>query len=198
MDSKIYENIGIVLGLAAVTIMPYIRDYYKARKVAKAFIPTLKSNSLIDSVLTEIYARLDAGRAVTVDYSNGNSSLKGLPFLYASISAEACNVGVAPMMNDFQRIPTQGFQNMLIALDASPIGYVVTRANTSDSSTVRIQEAYGIKTSINFRLGVRITDGILSIQWLTEQEVNLSFEDLEYIWSCIYRINRIRDTIYKH
>lgn len=79
----------------------------------------------INKILCDLAEEVDGDRALLFEYTNGNTNLVGLPFLYASATAEVLKPGISSVINGYQRINIMIATEFINNLDA--YGYVYWR-----------------------------------------------------------------------
>lgn len=79
----------------------------------------------IRHTLSNLARDVDADRVVLLEFSNGNSNLVGLPFLYISATCEVVKRSVAPISTHYQRVNVSMIAEFLENLECK--GYFYTR-----------------------------------------------------------------------
>lgn len=196
-SDKALENIGVIIGGIIIYVAPKIESFFKKRRKISAFVSNLEVAGEINKELDHIVVRLDASRVCVVDYHNGTSNYAGIPFNFASMSYEAHDPNITPILSKFQSVPISPMVNMLLKLNSSETGYVKTTDEDQDQDLNILHKVYGTTCSYNFKIGQNLVDGVLSINW-NNDNVELSKETIDDIRVSIYRINSLISKIKKH
>lgn len=197
LSSKALENIGVIIGGCIIYVAPKIETFLKKKKKGSNFVSNLKVAEQISKELDHVLVKVGASRVSVIEYHNGTSSYAGIPFNFASMSYEAHDPNIYPMVNEFQAIPISPMVNMLLELNKSSDGYIRTTNQDQDKDMNILQRVYGTICSYNFKMGLSISEGVLSISW-NNKMVNLSQEDIDDIKVSIYRIRSLTAKIKKH
>lgn len=197
ISSKALENIGVIIGGIIIYVAPKIESFFKKRRKSSTFVSNLEVAGEINKELDHIVVRLDASRVCVVDYHNGTSNYAGIPFNFVSMSYEAHDPNISPILSKFQSVPISPMVNMLLRLNSSSTGYVKTTDADSDQDLNILHKVYGTICSYNFKIGPSLVDGVLSINWNSEN-VDLSQEEIDDIKVSIYRISSLISKIKKH
>jgi len=193
---KIIENLALFLSVLLASFVPKIVNYFEKRKSSTKFIRNVDVNVEVKNILTEIRVHLKTNRCSVVDYHNGIENINGLPLNFGSMTAESTDENTKELMYTFQNVPVNPISRMLQELNTNKDGYLKVDGDYHDISTIRTQHAYGIDCTYNFRLGSTISSGTLILAWNEEAPV-LSKEQIEWVMTCVYRINLHRMKI-KH
>lgn len=78
----------------------------------------------IDKLLSELLVDTNGDRALLMEFSNGNSNLAGLPFLFLTATSESLAVGVSSVSHIYQRINIALFIQFISELEDK--GYFYT------------------------------------------------------------------------
>lgn len=87
------------------------KTHVRGNKIRKVFDEGIKDN------LTELAKITCADRALVLEYSNGTSNLVGVPFLYATATAEVVTPGTEPVSTQYQRIPLNLFSGFVYRIE---------------------------------------------------------------------------------
>lgn len=128
----------------------------------------------INDIVKIILNETNASRVCIVKYHNGNKDMNGVSFLKMSMTNEAINIGVAPLMPDFQ-----GHFRSLLAYWCHEIdtkGYCII-SNTEDLIDVDITLYEYLKTrNIESKYGIALRNingdviGFLCIEYLDKDD----------------------------
>jgi hypothetical protein len=193
---KILENLALFASILLASFVPKILDILEKRKSSKKFIRNVDVNVDVKNILTEIRVHLKTNRCSTVDYHNGIESINDMPLNFGSMTAESTDENTKELMYSYQSVPVNPISRMLQELNTIKDGYLKVDDTYHDLSTIRTMRAYGINCTYNFRLGTTISSGVLVLAWNEENPV-LSKEQIEWVMTCVYRINLHRTKI-KH
>ena len=196
-SEKALENIGVIIGGFIIYVAPKIESYLKKRKKSSHFSSNLEVSQEILKELDHIVVRLDASRVCIIDYHNGTSNYAGVPFNFASMSYEAHDPNVSPILSKFQCVPISPLVNMLLKLNTSSEGYIKSTNSDQDHDLSILHRVHGTVCSYNFKIGPSLVDGVLSINW-NNSEVNLQPDEIDDIMVSIYRIKALISKIKKH
>lgn len=87
------------------------KTHVRGNKVRKVFDEGIKDN------LTDLAKVTCADRALVLEYSNGTSNLVGVPFLYATATAEVVTPGTELVSTQYQRIPLNLFSGFVYRIE---------------------------------------------------------------------------------
>lgn len=92
------------------------KTHIKGNKIRRVFEESVKDN------LTDLAKVTCADRALVLEYSNGTSNLVGVPFLYATATAEVVTPGTDLVSTQYQRIPLNLFSGFVYRIERE--GYI--------------------------------------------------------------------------
>lgn len=175
---KLYEALGTVIGTLIIFIASSpIIDRFKKLRMQKRFGKRMEADEEIKIILTELRKLYGFNRSALVEYHNGNISLSGLGFKFATMTHESTDDCSNPLILDFQHIPTSLISSMLSELEKSPRGFVVVNQNHPDENIQVTNKMYGIVQSWNFKISDSLVDGSLFLTSINNQIV-LNNEDI--------------------
>ncbi len=87
------------------------KTHIKGNKIRRVFEESVKDN------LTDLAKATCADRALVLEYSNGVSNLVGVPFLYATATAEVVTPGTDIVSAQYQRIPLNLFSGFIYKIE---------------------------------------------------------------------------------
>ncbi len=87
------------------------KTHVKGNKIRRVFEESVKDN------LTDLAKVTCADRALVLEYSNGTSNLVGVPFLYATATAEVVTPGTDIVSAQYQRIPLNLFSGFIYKIE---------------------------------------------------------------------------------
>lgn len=87
------------------------KTHIKGNKIRRIFEESVKDN------LTDLAKVTCADRALVLEYSNGVSNLVGVPFLYATATAEVITPGTDIVSAQYQRIPLNLFSGFIYKIE---------------------------------------------------------------------------------
>ena len=197
ISEKALENIGVIIGGIIIYVAPKIESFLKKRVKRSSFVSNLEVAKDIAQELDHLVVKLDASRVCIIDYHNGTSNYAGIPFNFASMSYEARDPNVYPILPTFQSVPISPMVKMLLSLNESKDGYVKTTDSGPDQDLNILHKVHGTQCSYNFKIGPNLVDGVLSINWNT-RHADLDKSEVDDVKVSIYRIKALLDKIKKH
>jgi hypothetical protein len=197
ISQKALENIGVIIGGIIIYVAPKIESFLKKRVKKSSFVSNLEVAKDIAQELDHLVVKLDASRVCIIDYHNGTSNYSGIPFNFASMSYEARNPNVYPILPTFQSVPISPMVKMLLSLNESKDGYVKTTDSGPDQDLNILHKVHGTQCSYNFKIGPNLVDGVLSINWNT-RHADLDKSEVEDVKVSIYRVKALLEKIKKH
>jgi hypothetical protein len=197
ISEKALENIGVIIGGIIIYVAPKIESFLKKRVKRSSFVSNLEVAKDIAQELDHLVVKLDASRVCIIDYHNGTSNYAGIPFNFASMSYEARDPNVYPILPTFQSVPISPMVKMLLSLNESKDGYVKTTDSGPDQDLNILHKVHGTQCSYNFKIGPNLVDGVLSINWNT-RHADLDKSEVDDVKVSIYRIKALLEKIKKH
>jgi len=197
ISQKALENIGVIIGGIIIYVAPKIESFFKKRIKKSSFVSNLELAKDIAQELDHLVVKLDASRVCIIDYHNGTSNYSGIPFNFASMSYEARNPNVYPILPTFQSVPISPMVKMLLSLNESKNGYVKTTDSGPDQDLNILHKVHGTQCSYNFKIGPNLVDGVLSINWNT-RHADLDKSEIEDVKVSMYRVKALLERIKKH
>jgi len=197
ISQKALENIGVIIGGIIIYVAPKIESFLKKRVKKSSFVSNLEVAKDIAQELDHLVVKLDASRVCIIDYHNGTSNYSGIPFNFASMSYEARDPNVYPILPTFQSVPISPMVKMLLSLNESKNGYVKTTDSGPDQDLNILHKVHGTQCSYNFKIGPNLVDGVLSINWNT-RHADLDKSEIEDVKVSIYRVKALLEKIKKH
>jgi hypothetical protein len=197
ISQKALENIGVIIGGIIIYVAPKIESFFKKRIKKSSFVSNLELAKDIAQELDHLVVKLDASRVCIIDYHNGTSNYSGIPFNFASMSYEARNPNVYPILPTFQSVPISPMVKMLLSLNESKNGYVKTTDSGPDQDLNILHKVHGTQCSYNFKIGPNLVDGVLSINWNT-RHADLDKSEIEDVKVSMYRVRALLEKIKKH
>jgi hypothetical protein len=200
MEILINAVVPIIIALITYTISPILITYFKKKIKPKEntnlyFTKVLQIKQKINELLIEIRILSGANRVSLIEFHNGGQSLTLLPFYHASMMYETTDIHTKELISRFQKIPISLISKMLLnMLESNKI------FNNSDNSDLKeineFYKSFGIEKLLNILLTNNIQNGMLSINW--DKDVELNIDDvLEKINPKIYSINLLLNELIK-
>lgn len=87
------------------------KTHVRGNKIRRVFDEGIKDN------LTDLAKITCADRALVLEYSNGTSNLVGVPFLYATATAEVVTPGTESVSTQYQRMPLNLFSGFVYRIE---------------------------------------------------------------------------------
>jgi len=106
----------------------------KDRIHAEAALHRKNITPKIRKELLELAEEVGADRALVFEFSNGNTNLVGLPFLYVSATCEVVTPGTSPVSSQYQKINTSIVAEFLEQLEDKSYYYVSNLKEMKDNS----------------------------------------------------------------
>lgn len=195
MDVDILKNLGVVAGGVLATVAPYMAKWldkkFKRGEEAKMFIHNTGYRALINEVLVEIRTSVKANRVAIVEYHNGNTTINGLPFNYASMTYEKADTTTREILLNCQKVPISPVCELLLELHNSETGYERVDQEYKRDSIAELCKYYGIKTSYIFRIGNHIKYGTVHVSWVTEDSIFLTEQELDMLHTKVLYVNEL-------
>lgn len=94
------------------------KSHAKAAAYRKDITPKIRKE------LSQLAGEVHADRALLFEFSNGTSNIIGLPFLYATATAEVVASGVSPVASQYQRINISLITDFLEKLEDKGYYYI--------------------------------------------------------------------------
>jgi len=158
------------------TIKKFFEDRLnKANKQhANAILHRKKITPQVRKELSNLAETLNIDRALLFEFSNGNSNLVGLPFLYITATCEVIRAGSSPIAQNYQRMNTLILASFLEKLEEKGYFY------TSDIEDVKeefptlyvLLKPDGVKSAMFYSLyGVDDTIGFVMIATIGDKKL---------------------------
>ena len=182
----------LIAFLAALSpqIKTWIDDFKtrRSKKDINIFSDNLLIRGKIQRILVRIRSLVGANRVSLLEYHNSQYSLSGLPFDFCSMTYEDTDDKTKELITTFQRFPVSQVAEMLLRLNDSKHGFTKYSTVNPDESSAYVIKAYGITSSIDFRLGNNVKEGVLSLSW-SEEDKRLTSEQIQEVKAEISNIN---------
>jgi len=131
----IVYTIHTILKNYSSTIQKYLEEKLSAsvKEHSKALVHRKNITPKINKELNLLAEEIGADRALLFEFSNGNSNLVGLPFLYHTATSEVIKAGNAPMAHHFQKVNTSILASLFEHLEHKGYFYTADIAESKDS-----------------------------------------------------------------
>ena len=118
--------IKVLVDASSKTIAKYIEKklFSKDDSHKKAIDHRKSITPQIRGLLKKLAEETGADRALVFEYSNGNSNLVGLPFLYITATCEVLQIGVSAVSHMYQRLNVSLFAELLEELEEKGLIYI--------------------------------------------------------------------------
>lgn len=185
-----------MVGAILVVAVPMGKAILRQSKIlfAKAKIESQKK---IQVILDSIRSELHVDRVEIFEYSNGENTLGGFPFLYGTMTFESTANHIKSTKAEMIRFPTSWFSMILSPLLPTNVKFCLWEQSgdcvTDDKSRVtdreagRIMAGYNIEASILIKFTHNIGDGLLSISNHNES-LDLSTDQWEKLLADVHKI----------
>lgn len=120
----------------------------------------------IRKMLLELGREIDADRTLLFEYSNGNSNLVGLPFLYITATCEVLKPHISSVSQDYQRINTSLFAEFLETLEDRGLIFIedIESIKTTQPIMYNMMKNNGCKCALFYSLsGMEDSIGFLVV-----------------------------------
>lgn len=111
-----YSKLGKVLDKKAAEKLS--KEHKKGNKIRRLFEENIKDH------LADLAKVTCADRAIILEYSNGTSNLVGVPFLYATATAEVVTPGTELISPQYQRIPLNLFSGFVYKIERNGFTFI--------------------------------------------------------------------------
>lgn len=197
IPTEFLYDAGKVLAGALIILVPLAIKYLRRQTALSHFtVRKLDVASLINNRVIEMRAKLNVDRVAIFEYSNGEKTVTGFPFLYATMTYERVADSIASTKEQYNKVPASWFSSLNTHLINSASKYGVFYANgaaiidgikVEAPDAAQILRGYNLKTNALFKISSDIGDGLLAISDhsheidFTEEELNQIQGDLSYI-----------------
>ena len=121
----------------------------------------------VQKIICRLLGITECSRVNFFQYTNGEKTLTGNCFRYVRCTAEAPNVGVSSIIDEYaKKYIDADFAAILDKIDKCQDDYLAI--NVKDLAGVEkvIQDTYGILYSCHFKIGTSVWEGVVSFSWL--------------------------------
>ncbi len=188
---------GKVLAGAALVVVPLGIKYLKRKAEEKTFtVRKLDCAATIESRIIEMRARLGVDRVAIFEFSNGDKTVMGFPFLYSTMTYERVQDSISSMKGMFNKVPASWFSSLNSHFVPVTSNYglfyddgtaILDGAETMTPDVVSILKGYHIVSNCIFKISNNIGDGLLIISdhkkklVFTKEEIAQIKGDTNYI-----------------
>ena len=140
---------------------------------AKATILRKTITPKIRQLLSNLAVEIDADRVVLLEFSNGNSNLVGLPFLYLSATCEVVTRGTSVISPQYQRMNVSLVADFIEKLEDKGYYYFKNIEEIKDSfpTLYMLMKANGVHTGLFYTIsGVKDIIGIIVASTIGDKE----------------------------
>lgn len=163
--ASILYGIRYILKNSSFSLKRYLEQLLnkKEAKHKEAVEHRKKIMPIIKEELSYLAKEIGADRVLVYEFSNGNSNVVGLPFLYLTATSEVTTLGTDPIAHTFQRINTCLFADFIAMLEEKTYIYIdnletikevfpvlYTMYASKDTKTILFYSLYGREGSIGF------------------------------------------------
>lgn len=120
----------------------------------------------ITKILSELLIDTNGDRALLLEFSNGNSNLAGLPFLFLSATNECLSPGTTSVAHLYQRLNISLFAKFLVYLEDKGYFYVADIESIKDEYTIiyNLMKPNNVKSALFYSIyGVDDTLGLIVV-----------------------------------
>ena len=159
----------------------------KATKYRKNITPEIRKE------LSEFAQECNSDRVLLFEFSNGNSNLIGLPFLYITASVEVVKSGIIPVAQNYQRISTSIISEFLENLENKGYSFIDDLELVKNEAPMiyHFLKPSGVKSALFYSLyGVNDTIGFVVAMTLEDKKLERK-ESLPRIAESAQRISSL-------
>ena len=208
MDWKeILTGLGEFIGGILVVLIPVLINYWKKNIPDPAFIKkNMGFYSQISNRLVTIRAKLNYDRVAIFEFSNGEKTITGFPFLYSTMTYERTEDSIQSIKNQFNRTPSSWFASINKHLISTEVKYGIFHDDGTGildgrqivvPDIISILKAYNFKSYAVFKLDSEISNGLLVITDHTKK-IEFSKDDMNQLFGDCFYINNIFNSRPKH
>ncbi len=197
LPEEILKTLGEMSAGAAVVCVPMLIKWAKA-KSEKINFTTKKIDiaQLVSDKLTDMRADYHIDRIGLLEFSNGDRSVQGFPFLFVTMTYEKCKMNVAGIKHMVNKTPASWYVEFNSFFTKKECKYacffddgrciVNGGPEFQNEETGRILNGYGIKSQWTFKINDDIGMGLVNIAFLDEYREFTSREINDIIGDCHY------------
>lgn len=198
LPEEILKTIGEMMAGAAVIGVPMTIKWLK-EKSEKIHFTTKKIDiaQLVSDKLTDMRAEYHIDRIGLLEFSNGDRSVQGFPFLFVTMTYEKCKMNVASIKHMVNKTPASWYVEFNSYFTKKECRYacffddgrcwIDGGAEFKNEETGRILNGFGIKSQYTFKINDNIGMGLINVAFideykkLSDSEINDILGDCHYI-----------------
>lgn len=165
------------------TFPDVIKDYIEHKLLeskgahTKGAIQRKNISPRITKILSQLLVDTHGDRALLFEFSNGNSNLAGLPFLFLSATSESLAVGASSVSHIYQRINISLFADFIVELEdksyfyaadieeiATKYPFIYNMMKPNDAKSMLFYSIYGVEDTLGFIVLTSIKDKVITRQ----------------------------------
>ena len=195
---ELIKDIGTAVGAAIIVMAKPLYDIVNKQSKILFARKKIESQGKIQLIINDIRAKLRVDRVEIFEYSNGESTLGGFPFLFGSMTFESKEDYLATRRREMQKFPTSWFSSILAPILPTNVRYccwsnkgecvIDGKEKIIDKAAGEIIKSYDIKSSLMIKFTANIGDGVISLSSyhnnvdINEDDFNHLLSDVSKIW----------------
>jgi hypothetical protein len=179
---EVLKDAGSFVAGAALVALPVFSKWAKNRFEKVNFTgKKLDIAQLVSERLTEIRAEHHIDRLSILEFSNGDKSVSGFPFLFVTMTYEKCAQNIAGIKHLINKVPSSWYVEFNYHFTDKSVmyGYFFDdgRCKIGDGpefmceETAKLLLGFGVKSTWTFKLGHNISTGLLNIGFTDEYKI---------------------------
>ena len=170
----------------------YIKGRYERRNFTKR---KLNIAGLVSERLTEMRIKYNVDRISIIEFSNGDKSVSGFPFLFTTITYEKVAGNISHQQQFVNKVPASWYIDFNSPFTDPEIGYGMfddtgaVKIQGKDSfniETAKILLGNGVKTNWTFKLSKNISHGLVVFSSIDSHRVFTEDEIISILGDCKY------------
>lgn len=145
IDNETWKGLGIVIGTVIGALTPKILDLLKKSHLLLANESTIR-NAENQRIIDDIRARHDIDRIVIAQFSNGISTLNGVPFINGRLTFESKKSNLKSILTEYANFPVSWFASLFAPL-VTPAVKSVLWSNDHEGHSVNFGKEFIKDTS---------------------------------------------------
>ncbi len=197
IDAEVMKGFGEFAGGIAIIGVPLLIKWLKQRADKVNFAKKkMDISQMISDRLAEMRSEHSIDRLSIFEFSNGDKSCSGFPFLFVTMTYEKCERNIASIRHLFNKVPASWYVDINGHFTTSDGNYgyffddgrcrIGSKDEFTNEEAAKILIGLGIKSMWAFRLGSNISYGMLNIAFIDEHRMFSHDEVLEIMGNCKY------------
>ncbi len=189
---------GMLIVVAPLTVRWVKKRYEKVNFTKQKIDISLKVNDL----LVELRQKYGVDRLGVLEFSNGDESVNGFPFLYVTMTYEKCKINVSSIKAEVNKVPASWFihfnsfftdntDNRYGCFFENGQVYIGDKSTPHYSADVANDlKAYGVQTNYTFKIGRNINAGLVNLAFLNTYK-QFSPEEISDIQAYVSQLSKL-------